>query len=284
MAWPHSVILAPDHSVWFVETCGNRVGQLISGPTEDTWRFWQPPTPPSSCAPPNGIGLLFGNFVNGDFWYSEAYNGNIIRLQPDSGTFTIWRVPGGGNGAKLLTQIGGDPDTGHIFFPEMNTNRLGRLEPEGASTPTVVAVTPVVVTQPAPPRLTALPASVVYTPIVTQLTPDTRVLTGTRTASFTEWNLPRATASPGRYIGPARAWFGGGSYWASLDTADQVVRFTVNAGGSPTNTPTVTQTGTPTLSPTVTTTGTRDSYSGRCYRYANGHRHADRHGHARCVV
>src|SRR4051794_38333854 len=83
----------------------------------------------------------------------------------DGAPFIIWGGRGGGTGAKLLTQMGGARNTGHIFSPEMNPNRMGRLDPGGASPPTVVAVPPVVVPQPAPPRLTALPASVVYTPI-----------------------------------------------------------------------------------------------------------------------
>src|SRR5262249_46249726 len=51
--------------------------------------------------------------------------------------------------------------------------------------------------------------SVVYTPIVTQLTPVTRVVTGTRTAGIVEWRLSLGAQTP-LAIGPARAWYGGG--------------------------------------------------------------------------
>lgn len=254
-AQPHSVVVAPDHSVWFVETCGNRVGQLVSSDAGDTWRFWQPPTSPASCGPPLGIGPLFGNFVGSDFWYSEPYNGNLIRLRTADNTMEIYRLPGGGSGNKLITQSAGDPD-GNIFFPEMNRPRIGRFEPQGASTPTVVAVTPVVVNAPAPPLATAIPIQVVYTPIVSQITPISVVVTGTRTAGFTEWTIPTpiATSLPGRFIGPGRAWYGGGGFWASVPSYDEVLRFApyTPLPGSPT----VTRTATPTFTQTPTAVGT----------------------------
>ena len=57
---PHGMVLAPDHSIWFVESCGARVGHLIPGPT-DVWEFWLPPTPLLPyCGAPNLIGPLFG--------------------------------------------------------------------------------------------------------------------------------------------------------------------------------------------------------------------------------
>ena len=103
-AWPHSVVVAPDHSVWFVETCGNRVGQLVSSGGVDTWTFWRPPTTGGLCSPPNNIGPLFGNFVNGDFWYAEPYNGRLIRLEPALNRFTMWSVPSAGGGGRLITR------------------------------------------------------------------------------------------------------------------------------------------------------------------------------------
>ena len=254
-AWPHSVIVAPDHSVWFVETCGNRVGQLISNGGTDTWKFWQPPTQGGLCSPPNKIGPLFGNFVNGDFWYSEPYNGRIIRLRPSENSFSIWDVPGAANGSKMITQPAGDPD-GNIFFPEMNGNRIGRLEPVGATTPTVVVVVPTTVSQPLPVEATSQPVSVVYTPIVTQLTPEPRTLTGIRTGSIVEWVLPTIPAG-GRRIGPGRAWYGGGGYWVSELTVDKVARFapfTSTPGPSATSTSTSTSTATGTATSTFTPT------------------------------
>ena len=204
-AWPHSVIVAPDHSVWFVETCGNRVGQLVSSGGTDTWKFWQPPTQGGICSPPNGIGPLFGNFVNGEFWYSEPFNGRVIRLRPAENSFSIWNVPGAANGSKMITQPAGDPD-GNIFFPEMNGDRIGRLEPVGPTTPTVVVVVPTVVTQHVPVAATSLPVSVVYTPIVTQLTPVPRTLTGTRTGSIVEWALPTIPAGGQENWAAGRGW------------------------------------------------------------------------------
>ncbi len=253
-AEPHDVVVAPDHSVWFVETCGSRVGQLVPG-TTDTWRFWQPPTAPFQCGPPNHIGPLFGVFVGGDFWYSEPYNNNIIRLRPSDNSFAIWPAPNPTPGANQITQISPDPD-GNIFFTEMQSNKIGRLEPAGPSIPTVVVVTPTVITQPAPAEATAQSVSVVFTPIVTQLTPDTQVLTGTRTGSFVEWPLPTipATGTPGRQVGPARGEYGGGSLWLSEVTANKVAGFAVftstpvpptGTPAPPTNTSTSTSTSTP---------------------------------------
>ncbi len=273
-SWPHSVVVASDHSVWFVETCGNRVGQLVSSGGTDTWKFWQPPTAGGLCSPPNNIGPLFGNFVNGDFWYSEPYNGRVIRLQPSENKFTMWSVPGASGGTKLITQPVGD-ENGMIYFPEMSGNRIGRLEPVGATTPTVVVVVPTTVSQPMPAEATALPVSVVYTPIVTQLTPVPRTLTGTRNGSIVEWTLPTIPPTPGRRIGPGRAWYGGGAMWIAELTVSKIGRFvpytstpgatatTVAATASATFTPigTATSTSTATTTPggnsaTPTTTGT----------------------------
>ncbi len=258
-SWPHSLIIAPDHSVWFVETCGNRVGQLVSADGTDTWTLWQPPGQSGLCSPPNRIGPLFGNFVNGDFWYSEPYNGRIIRLHPQDNSFSIWNVPGGSGGSKMITQPAGD-ENGNIYFPEMNGNRIGRLEPVGATTPTVVVVIPTIVSRSLPAEATAQPVSVVYTPIVTQLTPVPITLTGTRNGSIVEWTLPTIPPTPGRRIGPGRAWYGGGGFWVSELTADKIARFvpfTTTPGPSATATPlnSATSTYTPTsITPSSTPT------------------------------
>jgi streptogramin lyase len=252
-SWPHSVVVAPDHSVWFVETCGNRVGRLESSGSIDTWKFWQPPTQGGLCTPPNNIGPLFGNFVNGDFWYSEPYNGRIIRLRPSENSFSIWNVTGASGGTRLITQPAGDPD-GNIYFPEMTGNRIGRLEPVGPTTPTVVVVVPTTVSQPLPAEATAQPVSVVYTPIVTQLTPVPRTLTGTRNGSIVEWALPTIPPTPGRRIGPGRAWYGGGAFWVSELTADKIGRFVPYTSTPGTSTPSTTTTATASFTPTGTAT------------------------------
>ncbi|HKP52923.1 MAG TPA: S-layer homology domain-containing protein [Chloroflexia bacterium] len=251
-SWPHSVVVASDHSLWFVETCGNRVGQLVSSGGTDTWKFWQPPTAGGLCSPPNNVGPLFGNFVNGDFWYSEPYNGRVIRLQPSENKFTMWSVPGASGGAKLITQPVGD-ENGIIYFPEMSGNRIGRLEPVGATTPTVVVVVPTTVSQPMPAEATAVPVSVVYTPIVTQLTPVPRTLTGTRNGSIVEWTLPTIPPTPGRRIGPGRAWYGDGALWIAELTVSKIGRF-VPYTSTPGATATFTPTGTATRVPTSTST------------------------------
>ena len=96
-AHPHSIVVAPDHSVWFVDSCTNDVGQLIPG-NPDVWNLWPAPTAPSTCQPPFGVGLLFGLFVGPDFWYTEPVNGNVVRFQPATNTFNVYHVPNS-NGA-----------------------------------------------------------------------------------------------------------------------------------------------------------------------------------------
>ena len=220
---PHSVVVAPDHSVWFVDACANRAGQLIPGATTDTWNLWPGPTA-AWCGPPDGVGPLFGILLGADFWYTEGKNDNVVRLRPGDNTMTIWRIHATG-ATRLTTQLMYDPD-GNIFFSEMAGNRIGRLEPVGATTPTVVAVQPTQLAQPAPAAATAPAITIVNTPIVSQLTPVTQVLAGTRTGSIVEWRLPTPVATPlGRFIGPARAWWGGGGFWVSEVSANRVSRF-----------------------------------------------------------
>jgi len=249
LAQPHGVVLAPDHSIWFVETCGNRVGQLVPG-TTDTWRFWQPPTGPFQCSPPNHIGPLFGTFVGNDFWYSEPYNGNLIRLNPSTNTFSIWPAPNPTPGADQITQVSADP-AGNILFTEMQSNMVGRLEPSGPSVPTVVVVAPTVIEGTPPAEATAPSAVVAETPVVRQLTPATRVVTGARTGSFVEWPLPTPPPTPGRQVGPARGEYGGGSLWMSEVTANKVASLAVFTD-TPTASPTAMATATSTAAATNT--------------------------------
>ncbi|HUS14158.1 MAG TPA: S-layer homology domain-containing protein [Chloroflexia bacterium] len=243
---PHGVTVAPDHSIWFVETCGNRVGRLEPG-TADVWTFWEPPTQ-VQCGNPN-IGPLFGQFIAGDYWYSEPTNGNVIRLQPASNTFTIWPVPGGAANAKQVTQIGGAPD-GTIFFTEMKTSVLGRLEPVGATTPMAFTVDPTVVSQATPLPGTAPTAVAVRTAIMTQLTPQQSNVPGTRTGSFTEWPVSVRTPYAG-FIGAARAWYGGGAFWASETSENKIVRL---APFTPVPSATPTEPATATAAPSATET------------------------------
>jgi streptogramin lyase len=258
---PHSVMVAPDHSVWFVDTCGNRVGQLIPG-DPDVWNLWQAPTSLAFCGPPDGVGPLFGLFVGTDFWYSEPKNGNLVRLNPATGVFSVFHVPNGTN--TLITQINPD-DAGNIFFPGMSSNRLGRLEPALATPTIVAAVPPTSVSRPAPAQATAVPVSAVYTPIVTQLTPATQVLTGTRATGIVQWTLPPipTPVGGGREIGPARAWWGGGGFWVSEVTANQVARFApytstpaATSTPAPTNTPPPSSTPPPSTTPAPSATPT----------------------------
>ena len=257
-SWPHSVVIGPDRGVWFVETCGNRVGRLTTSGGVDEWKFWQPPTAGGLCSPPNNIGPLFGNFVNGDFWYSEPYNGRIIRLQPSENKFTMWSVPGAGGGSRLITQPVGDPQ-GNIYFPEMTGNRIGRLEPVGATTPTMIVVMPTTVSQAAPAEATSVPVSVVYTPVVRQLTAVSRTLTGTRNGSIVEWALPTIPPTPGRRIGPGRAWYGDGAMWIAELTASKIGRFAPYTSTPGAATATVAATLTATFTPTGTATRTHTS-------------------------
>ena len=251
-AQPHSVIVAPDHSVWFVETCGARVAQLIPGAANDTWNFWRPPTTPTQCqgGPPVGVGPLYVIFVGTDLWYSDGYNDNLIRLQPASNTFTIWPVPNGGT-SGVTTQTDADPD-GNIFFSEMIGNKIGRLEPAGASPPIVATVIPTqILTGPTPIRLTAAPIAVVRTPVVTVITPGVETLAGTRTGGIVQWPLP--TIPPGnRQVGPARAAYGGGGFWIAELGANKISRFAPYTATPGPGTPSATATQTPSAAPTST--------------------------------
>ncbi|HMA36042.1 MAG TPA: S-layer homology domain-containing protein [Chloroflexia bacterium] len=241
-AEPHGITVAADGgSVWFVETCGNRVGQLVTGPLTDTWTFWQPPTTPATChgGPPVGVGPLFGIFDGADFWYSEGYNDNLIRLHPATNTFTIWHVYDGGV-SLLTTQVSPDPDH-NLFFTETDGNAVGRLEPVGATTPTVVAVLPTVVTGTVPPAAAAPSAMAVVTPLVTQLTPIAQPLVGQRTGSIVEWLLPTNTPV-GSAAGPERGWYGGGAFWIAENRTDKIARFVPSTAtpvpGTPSASPT----------------------------------------------
>ena len=231
-AQPHGIVRAADGSLWFVDTCDNRLGQLIPG-AADVWHFWQPPTT-GYCSPPN-MGPLAGVLLNGAYWYSEPTNGNLLRLQPASNTLAIWPIPG--TGARQITQIGPDPD-GNFWFTEMVGDKLGRLEPAGAALPTVVTVPEFTLNAPTPAAAQANPVTAVYTPIVSEVLPVQQVLTGTRTGGTVEWGLSTTVTPNPTYTGPARAWYGNGGFWASLLTDDQVVYFSVaTATPLPTGTP-----------------------------------------------
>jgi streptogramin lyase len=238
-AWPHGISVAPDHSLWVVDTCDYRVGHFVPG-VDDAWTLWQSPTN-GQCGPPH-IGPLFGVLSGGNLWYSEPDNANLVRLDPAADSFSIWHDSG--SGSRQLTQIGLDPD-GNVFFTQMRDDRIGRLEPDGATPPTVVAVTPVTASLATPVGGQATAVSVVYTPIVTQLTPVERVVTGTRTGGIVAWRLSVGTPTP-LAVGPARAVYGGGGFWVSEVAPNTVARF---APYTPTGGPSATVTPPPTDTP-----------------------------------
>ena len=147
MSSPTTIAIAPDGTVWFTESNGNRIGRM--NPDGTHLAEFDVPTPDSA---PRIIALG----ADGNIWFSEFNTSKIGRITPE-GDVTEFDLPRPDSGPGDIT-AGAD---GALWFIELNGtidgrvvngNRVGRITlagqvtefaiPSATGSPTNVAVGP----------------------------------------------------------------------------------------------------------------------------------------------
>ena len=117
---PTTIALAPDGTLWFTESGGNRIGRM--NPDGSGLKEFDLPNPNSS---PRIIAL--GSDKN--MWFSEHLGNRMGRIAPD-GTLAEFAIPTPDSMPRAIA-LGSD---GNIWFGEFAGGKIGRIAPSGAST------------------------------------------------------------------------------------------------------------------------------------------------------
>jgi virginiamycin B lyase len=116
--------------VWFTDGANDRIGRLDRG----SGKF-------SFLAVPTGqpLGMVRGH--DGDLYFTERGFDKVGRLDPATGLFTEWTLTAGAFPNRLTV----DP-RGNVWFTELQTSLLGRIDPSGHLHETPLAGGPVGIT------------------------------------------------------------------------------------------------------------------------------------------
>ena len=113
-AVPQAIVLRPG-AVWFTDQANDRLGRLdlASG----TYAFFPVPTG-------DPLGLVQGH--DGDLYFTERSVDKVGRFDPRTAAFTEWPLSAGAFPNRLTV----DP-AGNVWFTELRTSMLGRIDPAG---------------------------------------------------------------------------------------------------------------------------------------------------------
>src|SRR6478735_6903353 len=115
---PTTISIAPDGTLWFTESAGNRIGRMA--PDGSNLKEFALPNPNSS---PRIIAL--GS--DGNMWFSEHTGNRIGRITPE-GTISEFPIPTPDSMPRAIA-LGSD---GNIWFGEFGGGKIGRITPAGA--------------------------------------------------------------------------------------------------------------------------------------------------------
>ena len=213
MSSPTTIALAPDGTVWFTESNGNRIGRMNPDGTHLT--EFDVPAPESA---PRIIALG----ADGNVWFSEHLANKIARITP-KGEITEFAIPSPESQPRAIA-LGAD---GNIWFSEFNTSKIGRITPAGAITEFDL------------PRPSSGPGDITTGAdgalwfIELNGTIDGRVVNGNRVGritvagQITEFAIPSATGSPTNVaVGPDRnLWYTKGAALGRVSPAGDITEF-----------------------------------------------------------
>ena len=117
---PTTIALAPDGTVWFTQSNGNRIGRM--NPDGTGLVEFDVPTEESS---PRIIALG----ADGNIWFSEHLAGQMARITP-AGEITEFRIPTPDSQPRAIA-LGAD---GNIWFGMFAAGKIGRITPAGVIT------------------------------------------------------------------------------------------------------------------------------------------------------
>ena len=171
---PTTIALAPDGTLWFTESAGNRIGRM--NPDGSGLREYPLPNPNSS---PRIIAL--GS--DGNMWFSEHTGNRMGRITPD-GTISGFPIPTPNSFPRAIA-LGSD---GNIWFGEFGGGKIGRVTPQG-----VITEFPIPTPNSGPRALAAGPDGNIWfseflTGKIGRITPK---------GEITEFDLPRPNTGPG---------------------------------------------------------------------------------------
>jgi len=113
-AVPQAIVLQPDN-VWFTDQANNRIG--ARNRTTGAFTFHTVPTG-------DPLGLIRAR--DGGLYFTERAVDKVGRLDPATGLFTEWTLTPGAFPNRLAT----DPE-GNVWFTELHTAMLGRIDNRG---------------------------------------------------------------------------------------------------------------------------------------------------------
>jgi virginiamycin B lyase len=117
---PTTIALAPDGTVWFTESNGNRIGRM--NPDGSGLVEYDVPTEESA---PRIIALG----ADGNMWFSEHLAGQMARITP-RGEIAEFRIPTPDSQPRAIA-LGAD---GNIWFGMFAAGKIGRITPAGVIT------------------------------------------------------------------------------------------------------------------------------------------------------
>lgn len=171
---PTTIALAPDGTVWFTESGGNRIGKM--NPDGSGLVEYPLPNPDSS---PRIIALG----ADGNMWFSEHTGNRLGRITPD-GKITEFPMPTPASQPRAIA-LGAD---GNIWIGMFAAGKIGRITPQGRITEFAIP-TP----DSGPRALAAGPDGNIWfsefnASKIGRITPD---------GAITEFPLPRPNSGPG---------------------------------------------------------------------------------------
>lgn len=260
---PTTLAIAPDGTVWFTESAGNRIGRI--NPDGSGLREFPLPNPNSSpriialgsdgnmwfsehtgnrmgritpagviaefpIPTPDSMPRAIALGADGNIWFGEFNGGKIGRITPQ-GVITEFPIPTPDSGPRALAA---GPD-GNIWFSEFNASKIGRITPEG-----MITEFPLPRPNSGPGDITAgADGNMWFVELSGQM--DGRKIDGNRvaritmTGEVTEFPIPSQTGSPINIaVGPDRnVWFTKGNLLGQVTPAGGITEWTIAKPGAP---------------------------------------------------
>jgi streptogramin lyase len=171
---PSTIALAPDGTVWFTESAGNRIGRMHP----DGTGLVEYPLPHADSSP-----RIIALGADGNMWFSEHTGNRMGRITPD-GKITEFPIPTPASQPRAIA-LGAD---GNIWIGLFAAGKIGRITPKGEITEFAIP-TP----DSGPRALAAGPDGNIWfseykASKIGRITPDGKI---------TEFPLPRPNSGPG---------------------------------------------------------------------------------------
>lgn len=171
---PTTVAIAPDGSVWFTESSGNRIGRFNA----DGGGLKEYPLPQ-----PNSSPRIIALGADGNMWFSEHTGNRMGRITP-AGVIAEFEIPTPASQPRAIA-LGSD---GNIWFGEFAGGKVGRITPQG-----VITEFPLPTSDSGPRALAAGPDGNIW---VSEYRAG-KIARITMKGEITEFALPRPNSGPG---------------------------------------------------------------------------------------